>query len=168
MEANWDKLRHPSKNLRPLVPTPEKLVDFSARLIHTPLYLSDEHRNPTWVDMLVATYFSGPLFNWFYEIGNWQGVLGFCDIWPGWKAEVMFKFWDKKMWGADFCRELKDVADLFTDELKIRRLYIQTPDEHMTKLLKRLGFKVEGRFKDAFRWNGKSYTLHCMRRIKEG
>ena len=169
MDINWDRLRLPSEHLKVFVPTTEKVIDFSDRLMKTPLYLSDEHRNPAWVDMLVAAQFAGPNLYWLYEIGNWQGLCGLMDIWPGWKADILFKIWDKGIWGPTLYRELKDRVESLIKEFRLKRLAIQTPDEYMVKMLKRFGFKTEGRFNSAFKWDGKSYTLHCMRRIeKEG
>lgn len=168
MNFNWERLRKPTAHLKVFVPTPEKVVNFSERLMTTPLYLSDEHRNQAWVDMLVAAQLAGPNLYWLYEIGNWQGLCGFVDIWAGWKADILFKIWDKSIWGPTLYRELKDKIDLLMNEFRLHRVSIQTPDESMLKMLKRFGFRVEGRFRDAFRWNGAKYTLHCLRKIKEG
>lgn len=182
--ANWGRLRHPSKSLKVLVPTPEKLVDISARLLTAPFFLPDELRNQAWVDMLVAAMFAGPQFNWVYEIGDWRGVVAFQDIWPGYKAEVSFLLWDneflsgsknaasglrgKLCWGADFIRELRDVADLVMDEFRLKRLGLASPEEHTVRIATRLlGFKVEGRQKYGFRQDGKMLTQNLLRRVRE-
>lgn len=178
----WDKLRNPSKNFRVLNPTPEKLVDISARLLTEPMFLPDEHRNPTWVDLLVATMFAGPQLNWIYEVGDWKGIVAFQDIWPGYKAEASFLLWDnaftagaknaqvglrgKLCWGADFIRELRDLADLVMREFKLKRLGLASPEEHTVRIAtKCLGFKVEGRQKYGFRYLGKTYTQNLLRRV---
>jgi hypothetical protein len=181
--ADWDRLRHPSANLHVLVPTPEKLVDISARLLTYPMFLADEYRNPAWVDLLVASMFGGPQFNWIYEIGDWRGILAFQDIWPGYKAEASFLLWDncflpgaKKeriglrgslCWGADFIRELRDVADLVMGEFKLKRLGLSSPEQTTVDIAKLLGFKVEGRQRWGFRFEGDLYTQNIMRKIKE-
>ena len=181
---NWERLRHPSANLRALTPTPGQLEDLSRRLLNGPMYLSDEHRNQEWVDLIVATMFSGPQLNWIYEIGDWAGIVAFQDIWPGYKAETSFFLWDnefmagskkdrvglrgKLCWGADFIRELNDVADLMMEEFQLKRLGIATPEETTVKIAtKWLGFKVEGRQKYGFRFDGKTYTQNLLRRVRE-
>jgi len=183
-DINWDRLRHPSKSLKVFVPTPEKLVDLSARLLTEPMFLPDENRNQTWVELIVAAMFAGPQLNWVYEIGNWDGIVAFQDIWPGYKAETSFLLWDngflsgskntvsglrgKLCWGADFIRELKDLVDLIMSEFKLKRMAIATPEMHTVDIATRfLGFKVEGRQKYGFRFEGKTYTQHLLRRVKE-
>ncbi len=181
---NWDRLRNPSKNLRFLSPTPEKLVDLAARLMTEPMFLPDENRNQGWVDLIVAAMFAGPQLNLIYEIGEWDGVVAFQDIWPGYKAEASFVLWDnaflpgakpeqaglrgKLCWGADFIRELKGLVDLVMSEFKLKRLGMASPEEHTVKIAtKFLGFKVEGRQKYGFRQNGKMFTQNLLRCVKE-
>ncbi len=182
-EVNWDRLKHPSKNLRMFEPTPERLVDLSARLLAAPMFLADEHRNPEWVDLLVAALFSGPQRNLVYEVGEWAGVLAFQDILPGYKADVSFLLWDngftpgakteqsglrgKLCWGADFIRELRDIADLIMDEFKLKRLGMASPEQHTVDIaIKFLGFKIEGHQKHGFRENGRTFTQNLLRRVK--
>lgn len=180
---DWERLRHPSVHLKVLVPTPEKLVDLSARLLTEPMFLPDENRNADWVDLLVAAMFAGPQLNWIYEVGEWKGIIAFQDIWPGYKAEASFLLWDneftpgakkdqiglrgKLCWGADFIRELRDLADLVMSEFRLKRLGLSSPEEHTVKIAKLLGFKVEGRQKYGFRHEGKMFTRHLLRRVKE-
>jgi len=183
-KANWERIKQPSKNLRVLQPTPERLVDLSARLLVAPMFLADEHRNPELVDLLVAAMFSGPQLNLVYEIGEWAGVLAFQDIWPGYKADVSFLIWDNRFlpgakaeqsglrgklcWGADFVRELRDIADLVMDEFKLKRLGMTSPEEHTVDIAIRfLGFKIEGHQKYGFRYNGKMLTQNLLRRVRK-
>ncbi len=181
--VDWERLRHPSAHLNVMVPTPEKLVDLSDRLLNTPMYLPDEHRNEAWVDLIVASLFNGPTFNWVYEVGDWDGIFSIQDIWPGYRAETSFLLWNNKFtgggdsqvglrgklcWGADFVRELRDVIELVMSEFQIKRLGIATPEENTVRIAtKWLGFKVEGTQKYGFRFDGKMFTQNLLRRVKE-
>lgn len=181
---NWERLRNPSEHLRVLVPTIEQLADLSIKFTETPMFLPDEHRNPAWVDLLVVSMFNGPQLNWVYEIGQWDGILSFQDIWPGYKADVGFYLWNNRFtegakaervglrgklcWGADFIRELIDVTNLMMDEFQLKRLSLASPDEHTVKISKLVGFHVEGRQKYGFRHEGKTFTQYLLRKIREG
>ena len=180
---DWERLKRPTAHLRVMNPTPEMLVILSEKLLTTPMALPDEHRNAEWVDLIVASMFSGPQFNWVYDIGDGAGVLGFMDIWPEYKAETSFVLWDNEFmsgpksraglrghlcWGADFIRELQDVAALIMQEFKLKRLGLATPEEATIKIVtKFLKFKVEGRQKYGFRHEGKTYTQNLLRRVGE-
>lgn len=183
-DINWERLRHPSAHFRVLTPTPAQLVDISERFLTYPMFLADEHRNAEWVDLLVATMFAGPMMNLVYEIGEWKGIVAFQDILPGYKAEMNFLLWDneftlgakkeqvglrgKLCWGADFIREIKDLVDLVMSEFKLKRLGLASPEEHTVRIAtKFLGFKVEGRQKYGFRYEGHLFTQNLMRRVRE-
>ena len=53
------------------------------------------------------------------------------------------------------------------EKYDLKRMAGESPDEEMVRLAKICGFRVEGRFKNAFVWENKMYTLHKMRILRE-
>ena len=148
--------------LKPFVPTEEKLADLGDMLIKNELYLSDEHRNPETVAAILLNHFGGLSEGVFYEVGDWQGLVGLANIVPGWKADLFFKVWDKSGWGATEGREIVEAVIGKFREMGLSRLSLHTPDEHTAKFARKHGFKEEGRFLNDFKWGGQSYDTICL------
>lgn len=155
------------KTIRKFEPTEEKvkmLIDF---LLNEPLYMSDEHRDREKIEKLVV-YYLGDSPAMFYELGNFQGLLGFTEIVSKYKADVFFKLWDKQLWGPTFARELRKFVDSFMNHLELKRLSISTPDFQGAELAKKwCHFKVEGRQALGFSWNGQLLTNIMLRKLSK-
>jgi RimJ/RimL family protein N-acetyltransferase len=126
------------------------------------LYLSDENRNNDVLLGLLFNHFGGFRPSIFYEIGDWQGLLGFVSIVPEWKADLFFKIWDERAWGPTISREIVETVQKTFKELNLQRLSLHTPDEYMTKFAKKHGFKEEGKLIKDFRWDGQYYDTVCL------
>ena len=163
--VNFVELSKPRKFFKFFDGNPNKVVKLSEKLLLNELYLPDEMRDPQRVAYLLQAYFCGGMFNMFYEIGNFGGIMGVINISPTYKADLIFKLWDKEIWGATLAREIKDVIDLVAKEFQLKRIAGQTPDERMVKMFENFGFKIEGRQKFGFRWNQKDYTNFLMRKL---
>jgi len=156
------------KFIRPFVPDEKKLEFFYNKLMTEPLYISKEYRTSMTVQqMMLYWFFSSQSV--FYEIGNFSGLLGFTNIVPGYKCGVVFKFWDKSIWGISLARELRDLSDEFMKYFRLKRLETDSPDEIMVKFSKIFGFKPEGTQRFGFMTdNNKLITTYLLRKIKGG
>jgi len=156
------------KYIRPFVPDEKKLVFFYEKLMTEPLYISAEYRKQMTVQqMMLYWFFSSQSV--FYEIGNFSGLLGFTNIVPGYKCGVVFKFWDKSIWGISLAKELRDFSDEFMKYFRLKRIAIETADEASVKLGKLFGFKPEGTQRFGFMTdNNKLITMYLLRKIKGG
>lgn len=148
------------------IPTEDKIKALSKKLMEEPLYLSDEFRNWELIHKMLFNNFSNKN-NIFYEAGEFGGILGFINIVSGYKADMFLKLWDKSLWGASFARELKGLIKDTMIKYNLRRLASDSQDPRMAKMGKIVGFKVEGRFKYGFCWNGEYHTLHKLRILRE-
>ena len=169
-QAMYERLMQPSSMFRIFVPNEEKVKIFSHKLLHEYLYLSDEYRDPQKIEVLLRIYLSG-VASIFYELPNFGGLIGFINIVPEYKAEITFKLWDRTLWGPTFLRELRDLTEMMMDELRLIRLYSNTPDKKMEKMAHLCGFKTECAQRYGFRWNGRYYPLKLLaktRAIKGG
>ena len=156
------------KFIRSFIPTEEKLESIYERFMTEPFYISNEYRKRMVIQQLMLYWFFSSQ-SVFYEIGNFSGLLGFIDIIPGYKSGLVFKFWDKSIWGKELARELKDLIDEFMKYFRLKRLAIETPDEGGVKLGKLFGFKVEGRQKFGFMMDDKKLiTKYLLRKIRGG
>ena len=174
-KVNWVRLKEANELFTPFAQGEKetagfygKLIEFMNHLKDKYLYLDDEFRNASTIQQIVGNYMSGNSLNIFYEIGDFQGLTGFTHIVPGFKAGILFKLWDKKLWGKDTARKMIDLAVMVMDEFKLKRIYLDTPDERMMKMAKLIGFKLEGEAPMAFRWNQKFYTLYHLGLVKDG
>ena len=148
------------------IPTEDKIKALSKKLMEEPLYLSDEHRDWQLIHRALFNNF-GNENNIFYEIGEWGGLVGFMNIVPDFKCEIGFKLWSPELWGFRFKTQFKQLIKAIMEKYDLKRMAGESPDEKMVRLAKICGFRVEGRFKYAFIWENKMYTLHKMRILRE-
>lgn len=148
------------------MPTEDKIKGLSKKLMEEPLYLSDEYRDWNLIHKMLFNNFSNKN-NIFYEIGDWGGIIGFVNIIPTFKCEIVFKLWNPELWGFRFRTQAKQLIKAIMEKYDLKRVATESADERMTRVAKICGFKVEGRFKYAFMWENQMYTLHKMRILKE-
>lgn len=153
------------------IPTEDKIKALSKKLMEEPLYLSDEYRDYELIHKMLFNNFSNKN-NIFYEIsrqngGVFGGIVGFVNIIPEFKCDIVFKLWDSKLWGFRFKTQVKQLIKAIMEKYDLKRVSTESADDRMTRMAKLCGFRVEGRFKYAFIWEKEMYTLHKMR-ILEG
>ena len=154
-KVDWDALKEPGSMFTRFIPTEEKILELSKHLYEDYLNLSDENRSYRLIHAMNQLYFGGSNLNLFYEIGDFGGILGFTDIIPTFKATVLFKIWDTKIWNSRFLRQSRKLIDSVMSEFRLRRLASETPDVRMVKMAGKAGFKLECAQKNAFLWDGK-------------
>jgi hypothetical protein len=161
----YDRLVNPSPMFSVFVPNEEKVKILSNKLLHEYLYLPDEYREPQKIQGLLQIYLSG-IASIFYEFKDFGGVIGFINIIPEYKADIVFKFWDRKLWGPTFFRELKGLIEMIMDELRLIRLSAQSPDKKMEHFAHLCGFKTECSQKYGFKWGGRYYPLRLLAKTR--
>ena len=172
--VNINLLAHPTKNIRAMEVNRWKLGQLIKMHMKNELWTPDDWRTIAKCHLRMSILFPPRTIpvevrpiNIIYEIGNWAGMLGVVQIVPGYQAACYFKFWDEKQFGHKIYREIKEVLEIVMDELKLIRLYTDTACPKMLAWGKRVGFKVEGRQKYGFMWNGKPRTLYLLRLLRE-
>jgi len=170
-DIDWAKMRDFNPNFKPFLPAdyndPQdpfyaKVSKLQRLLMKRPLWLSDEYRNAQAIEAIIYSYFSGTTFNVFYEVGDFQALIGFMKIHPGFKCEITLKLIDSSLWGADFVRASKELVELFIKELKLKRVSIETADKRISKMAKMAGFVDEGQRPNDLRWDGKFYPKYLL------
>ena len=130
------------------------------------LYISDEYRSPEIIQKIVGGYLSGTSLSLFYELGDFQGLIGFTSILPGYKCNLTFKIWDKEFYSKDMIRATSKLTDLFMDTFRLVRMRTESPDPKMVKGAKLLGFEYEGTETKGFRWDGKYHDLVGLGKVR--
>jgi len=148
-------------------PTDVKIKELADRLMNDHLYLSDEFRDFKIIHKLLFNGFGNTESNIFWEIGEWGGIIGFVNVIPNFKCGVIFKLWNKDLWGIGFVKEVRELIKEVFNKYDLKRMEVESPDLVMARAAKLCGFKTEGRFKHGFSWGGQTYTLHKMRILRE-
>ncbi len=164
-QAKYERLMQPSSMFRIFVPNEEKIKLLSDKLLHDYLYLSDEFRNPKTIQGILQLHLSG-VASIIYEFPGFGGIIGFVNIVPDYRADIIFKFWDRKLWGPTFFRELKGLIEFIMDELRLIRLSVESPDKKMEKMAHLCGFKTECAKRYGFVWGGKYLPLKLLAKTR--
>ena len=162
-----ERLRRPNKTFRLFQPTEEKLKELAIHLMKEELYIPDEKRNWQSIYGLISYYTSPTYPHLFYEIGDYQGLIGFMDIIPEYKALLLWKMWDKNVWNKTFARHGIEIINLVMDTYKLKRLGTETADPKVVKMARMAGFIYEGSKVNEFMWNGKLHDRHILAKYGE-
>ena len=174
MNLDLNYLKNPSPLLRLFEPTIEKLQFIANKFATGFLYIPDELRSPQKVFELMAHLFPYAVepalrpFHVYYEIGRFDGLVGFTNIIPEYRCGSFLKIWNKDIWGPTLARDLTELADRFMQEYHIKRMELETADERMVKVAKICGLKQEGTKALGFRFDGKLYTSYMLRKLRRG
>ena len=155
-KIDWKKFEAPSPLFKVLKRTEEKDKIIAHELMNGFLNLDDNFRNYESIYKSMNFYFYYS-FSIFYEIGEFQALLGLTNIIPRHKCDIMFKIFDKDFWGKDFVRELRSLLELYMKELELKRISAESPDPRIVRIAKMVGFKVEGIRNKDFKWDDKYY-----------
>jgi len=172
--VNLNLLAHPTKDIKLMQLTRWKAGQLIKMHMKNELWLSDEWRTIQKCHLRLAMLFPPSSIpqevrslNLVYEIGDWAGILGFLQITPGYQAAVYFKWWDEKQFNHKIYRQIGEVVDIIFEELDLIRLYTDTAESKMLNWAKHFGFKIEGRQKYGFMWNGEPKTQYLLRLLRE-
>jgi RimJ/RimL family protein N-acetyltransferase len=171
---DYEALKNPPEPFRLLTPDNDdfeffkKMRTLKKFLLEKYLYTSDEHRDPAYIDYSIETLLRTP-GNAFYEIGDFQGLIGFVGLIPGFKCGMLLKFWDKSQWNKSFIRACQELIDKWMNEFQLKRIYAQTADPKVVRMAQMAGFKVDGECPNDFMWRGTlkpQYILSITREEK--
>ena len=160
IKPDWKLLEHPQEYFYLFRAKEEKVKFIAKELMEKKLNLSDEFRTYPSIYNMLGYYLNGYSYSFFYEIrkeDTMQALLGFTNVLPDFKAEVMFKWFDDDLWGRDFIRQTRKVIKLVMDEFKLKRVSSSSPDEKIVKMAHLCGFKNDGTKEKDFRWDGEFY-----------
>jgi RimJ/RimL family protein N-acetyltransferase len=135
------------------------------RLMKEEFYIPDEKRNWATIGQILRYYMSPVYFNLFYEIKDFRGLVGFTEIYPEYKANLLWKMWDKSVFSKTFVRHSKELIDLIMNTYKLKRLETETADPNENgakKMAEVAGFVEEGIKKNEYMWNGKLYDKYIL------
>ena len=145
----------------------ERLKVFVGYLMKKDRYVSDELRNYDTLWQLVFQMFYGKELNLIFEVGDFQGLVGFMNIIPGWKCSVMLKLWDKEMWKKSHVRDGKKLVDRIFNGFDLIRIEGNSPDPKIVKIAEMFGFSEEGHKYKGFKWDGKVFDITLLSKLKE-
>ena len=161
----------PDPNKYPLfrlfVPTQGKIMYVAKKLMNEYLYTDDLNRNLPAIEAALSHYINNPRLNVLYEIGDFEGLLGFVNIVPGFRASLLFKLWEPERWGPDLVRQSKDFIKEVMDELHLIRLGTHTADPRIVRMGKMVGFEVEGMKRLNFLFDGYPYDEFFMSIVRK-
>lgn len=174
MTLDMEYLKNPSPLLHLFCPTIEKLRFIANKFQTGFLYAPDELRSSEKIVSLMAHLFPYAIepslrpFHVYYEIGNFDGLVGFTNIIPEYRCGSFLKIWNPEIWGPTLARDLTELADRFMQEYHIKRMELETADERMAKVAKICGLRQEGTKALGFRFDGKLYTSFMLRKLRKG
>jgi hypothetical protein len=157
----WEKVKNPSPMFRLFEPSKEKFDIISKHLMEGFLNLSDDLRTASSIFKLMGSYFYNGN-NIIYEINEMDGLLGFTSIVPTWKADLLFKIFNKKLWKPSFVKEAGKLVKFIMHEFKLRRVSAETPDSRVMRMAKFISFKEEGFKEDGFVFDNKFYPKYLL------
>jgi len=166
MREKFERLVHPTPMFNVYEQTPQKNMAVARYLMEGYLNLSDEHRNYDLIYEMLNRYVNGGAL--MYEIGELNGLMGFIDIVPMYKAGVFLKIFDNSVWGKTVVREGLQVLDIVSNAFEFKRLSTKSADPRVVKMCEKLfGFKREGMRPLDFSWDGKLYDNYLLGRIRK-
>jgi len=160
----------PGKDLKLFEPTEKKINSLADKFYIGWLWLPDELRDKNGILGTINYLFpnltgTNQGSHVYYEMGDFQGLLGFCNILPDHKCDLFFRIWDKAFWGPTVGRDLRMLVMCFMRGWGLRRISFQTPDIKSKRLAEFLGFQVEGTQKLGFKFDGKYLTNFLFRKL---
>jgi RimJ/RimL family protein N-acetyltransferase len=94
------------------------------------------------------------------------GVFFTSDVVPGHEAVFYIWIWAKGCYTATTKEFINGYIEHCAENYGLDRIVCRTPDDKgLGRLLERLGFKLEGRFRAGYKHGGKLYTLYQFRRL---
>ena len=102
-----------------------------------------------------------------YELGDEIGIAAATDVIPGLNANFHLVMLDRKLAGREPLI-MQVVREMF-DKLQLRRLTVSFPHDRATtkKLFERMGFRREGRLRNAFPYDNELKDLIIYGLLKE-
>ena len=141
--------------------------EFTFRLKSEKLYLPDVYQG---YDRMIEKYneVMGQCQPWaMVNSKNKLGGVFFTVVTEsGHCGEFFVWIWDKTCYSPATHRFMLDYIEYCAESNRLDRIVCRTPDDKcLGRLLERLYFKLEGRFKGGYKCGGRLYTLYQFRRL---
>ena len=164
-KVTLERLLKPSEMFKKFEATPDKMKEIARHLMENMYSMSDELRDYDIIHGILRKYITSETCI-FYEIGDMDGIFGFTDIIPGWKAHVVFELINREIWGKQLVRESRELIDLIMKSGDLIKLSSQTADERIKRMAKMIGFHLEGIRELEFSWDKKPYPIYLIGRFR--
>ena len=138
------------------------LKDFSFVLLNNQGFVPDILHDVKALTVAMAGMFSTSATPWVIvqPDGQMGGVFFIGDIIPEHEGTLYLWVWDKSCWSPDVAGFVREYVNHVAESYLLRRLVARTPCARLGKILDGcLGFRVEGRFKKAWKAGGVCSTL---------
>jgi len=137
--------------------------ELSFQLLHKPNYLPDCLRDiKAMSEQFVYMTNASGQFMGAYDEDKLGGFWFLGDIVPGHEATFFGWFWDR--WTLGTVKSIRAYIKRYVGEYELARVTARTPDDKVYgRMLEQIGFKLEGRFKSAWKGGGNLSTLYCYR-----
>lgn len=148
----------------------EQVKVLTYHLLHGHLFAPDNLRDlPTLLKRLKAVFAEkeSVLFGIYNDEPEMVGVFGLTDIVRGHDAQFRFWLWGKGGMTPGLIKNVRNFLTYMKDLYELKRVTTTSADERHYEVLRLIGFKVEGRFRAGFKWDGKFYQLCQLRVIGE-
>ena len=136
--------------------------DFSFALLNNQGFVPDILHDVKALTVAMAGMFSTSATPWVIvqPDGHMGGVFFIGDIIPEHEGTLYLWVWDKSCWSPDVAGFVREYVNHVAESYLLRRLVARTPCARLGKMLDGcLGFRVEGRFKKAWKAGGVCSTL---------
>ena len=170
IKPDWKLLEHPAEFFYLFRAKEEKVKFIAKELMEKKFNLSDEFRTYPSIYNMLGYYLNGYSYSFFYEIrkeDTMQALLGFTNVLPGFKCEVLLKWFSDDLWSRDFVRQSEKVMRLVMKEFQLKRLHTETADLRIRKMAKMAGFKDNGIKPNDFRWDGELFPTYQLGIVEE-
>lgn len=147
----------------------DRVTEFTFHLSHDRLFAPDHLRDvPSLLRQLKAAFAEkeSVLFGIFNDDAM-VGVFGLTNVVKGHDAQFRLWLWGKGGLTIGLVKNIRNFLTYMKDLYGLKRVTAQTADEDHLRLLGLIGFKVEGRFRAGFKWDGKYFQLYQLRVIGE-
>lgn len=147
----------------------EQVKELTFHLLHDHLFAPDHVRDMTPLLKRLRAVFAEKetaLFGIYDDDGNMGGVFGLSGVIKGHDATFYLWLWGKVL-TPGLIKNIRNFLTYMKDLYELKRVTTVTADDKHLALLGLIGFKVEGRFRAGFKWDGKFFQLYQLRVIGE-
>ena len=94
------------------------------------------------------------------------GAFFLGDVSPGHEGTLFVWIWDPRCYTATTRKFLDGYVEHFAEDMALARMVCRTPDDgKLGRLLERMGFKLEGRFRNGWKGGGRLSPLYQYRKL---
>lgn len=148
-------------------PASADTAEFTFRLQNSPLYIPDIYRDYSRMLSKYQQMMCECIQPWCLVHDNKLGGVFFVsEVEPGHQGTLFFWMWNPKCYTATTKEFINGYIEHCAENYELDRIVCRTPDDRgLGRMLERLGFRLEGRFRAGYKHGGKLFTLFQFRRL---